>query len=51
MFILRYLRGFSIIQQTLKISKFHFLLYIVTVELLPIFLICRLVWNILDKSL
>jgi len=51
MFILRYLRGFSIIQQTLKISKFHFLLYIITVELLPIFLIYQLVWNILSKSL
>lgn len=51
MFILRYLRGFSIIQQTLKISKFHFLLYIITVELLPIFLIYQIVWNILIKSL
>lgn len=51
MLILRYLRGFSIIQQTLKISKFHFLLYIITVELLPIFLIYKLVWNILSKSL
>lgn len=51
MFILRYLRGFSIIQQTLKISKFHFLLYIITVELLPIFLIYQIVWNILSKSL
>ena len=51
MFILRYLRGFSIIQQTLKISKFHFLLYIITVELLPIFLIYQIGWNILIKSL
>jgi len=51
MFVLRYLRGFSSIQQSLKISKFHFLLYIITVELLPIFLICQIAWKILIKSL
>ena len=51
MFILRYLRGFSVMHQTLKVSKFHFFLYIIALELMPIFLIYRLVLTILDKSL
>jgi len=51
MFVLRYLRGFSVMHQTLKVSKFHFFLYIIAIELMPIFLIYRLVLTILDKSL
>lgn len=51
MIILRYLRAYSVIQQSLKVSKFHFLLYIITVELLPILLICHIAWNFISKSL
>jgi hypothetical protein len=50
MFILRYLRGFSLIQHSLKVSKFHFLIYVIAVELLPIFLIYQFILTILNKS-
>lgn len=51
LFLLRYLRIFGSIQQSLKISKFHFILFVFSIEILPIMLIYQLVNNFIDKSL
>ncbi len=48
--ILRFLRALGALQSSLKISKFHFLLYIIGIEILPIFLIYKSVLNILIKN-
>ena len=50
MLILRYLRGFALLQHNFKVSKFHFCLYILLVEIMPIFLIYKWVLNFLNKS-
>lgn len=51
LFVLRYLRIFGSIQHTLKVSKFHFILFIISIEILPIMLIYQLANNFIDKSL
>lgn len=43
LFMIRFFRSYSLLQTRLKISKFHFLLYIVGLEILPILLIYRAV--------
>jgi hypothetical protein len=43
LFIIRFFRSYSLLQSRLKISKFHFILYIVCLEILPILLIYRAV--------
>jgi Domain of unknown function (DUF4271) len=43
LFIIRFLRSFSLLQSRLKISQFHFFLYIIALEILPILLIYRAV--------
>lgn len=43
LFLLRYLRSYGLLQSQLKINVFHFLLYIIGMELLPILLIYKLV--------
>ncbi len=48
--ILRYLRAYVLLQHNFKVSKFHFFLYIFTIEILPIFLIYKWVLNFLNKS-
>ena len=48
--ILRYLRAFVLLQHNLKVSKFHFFLYIFAIEIMPIFLIYKWVLNFLNKS-
>ena len=50
MLILRYLRAFALLQHNLKVSKFHFFLYIFAIEIMPIFLIYKWVLNFLTKS-
>ncbi|MEJ7820824.1 MAG: DUF4271 domain-containing protein [Chitinophagaceae bacterium] len=41
LFLLRYLRSYGLLQTQLKINRFHFVLYIVGVELLPIVIIYK----------
>jgi Domain of unknown function (DUF4271) len=43
LFLLRFFRSYSLLQNKLRISKFHFLLYIVSIEILPILLIYKVV--------
>lgn len=47
LFLLRYLRSYGLLQNQLKINRFHFLLYIIGMELLPILLIYKLVIRVL----
>lgn len=51
LFALRYLRIFGSIQHTLKVSKFHFILFVISIEIIPILLIYQLANNFIDKSL
>ncbi len=41
LFLLRYLRSYGLLQTQLKINRFHFVLYIIGVELLPIAIIYK----------
>jgi hypothetical protein len=41
LFIIRFFRSYSLLQSRLKISRFHFLLYIIGLEILPILLIYK----------
>ena len=47
LFILRYLRSYGLLQNQLKINIFHFLLYIIGIELLPLLLIYKFVSKLL----
>lgn len=51
MVLLRYVRAFGVLNLNLSLTKFHFFLYIVGVELLPIFLIYKTLMIFLNKSL
>ena len=51
MFILRFIRSYALLQYRLHISPFHFLLYLVGVEWLPILLIYHAAIQFLAKSL
>lgn len=51
MFILRYIRSYALLQYRLHISPFHFLLYLVGVEWLPILMIYHASIQFLAKSL
>ena len=44
-FILRYLRSYELLQTQIKVNRFHFLLYIVGMEVIPILIIYKLVVN------
>jgi Domain of unknown function (DUF4271) len=43
LFIIRFIRSYSLLQSRLKISQFHFFLYIIGLEILPILLIYKAV--------
>ncbi len=49
--LLRFLRSYGLIQNQLKISKFHFLLYVVSLEILPLMLIYKGLMIYLTKNL
>ena len=51
MFLLRFFRSFGLIQHQLKVSRFHFFLYIVGVEILPLLLIYKGLLVLLGKKL
>jgi Domain of unknown function (DUF4271) len=49
--ILRFYRSYGLIQSQLKISRFHFFLYIIGVEILPLLLIYKGLMGYLSKNL
>lgn len=48
--LLRFFRSWSLLQNKLKVTRFHFFLYIIMLEILPIALIYKAVMLILSKS-
>jgi hypothetical protein len=50
-FLFRYVRSFVLLGQNLKVSRFHFILFILGMEILPILLICKWGMNIIGKTL
>jgi hypothetical protein len=51
MLLFRFIRSFSLLQHKLKISRFHFLLYIFSLEILPLILIYKAVELFISKKL
>ena len=51
MLLLRFLRSFSLLHRQIKVSRFHFFLYIIGVELLPVLLIYKGLMILLNKNL
>jgi hypothetical protein len=49
--LLRFFRSYGLMQNQLKISKFHFLLYIISLEILPLLLIYKGLMIYLTKKL
>jgi hypothetical protein len=49
--IMRFLRSYSLLQNQLKISRVHFLLYLCGVEIIPLLLIYKLAVILLHKNL
>ncbi|MBA2249973.1 MAG: DUF4271 domain-containing protein [Chitinophagaceae bacterium] len=41
LFLLRYVRSYSLLQHQFKFDRFHFLLYILALEIIPIAIICK----------
>jgi hypothetical protein len=50
-FLFRYIRSFVLIGQNLKVGRFHFLLFVVGMEILPILLICKWGMNNIGKTM
>lgn len=50
MLLIRFFRSFGLLQSRVKISRFHFLLYIFSMEILPLFIIYKGVALFLNKS-
>ncbi len=51
LFVIRFFRSFSLLQQRLKVSSFHFFMYIVALEILPLLLIYKTVMIYLGKNM
>jgi Domain of unknown function (DUF4271) len=51
MLIMRFLRSYGLLQNQLKITRFHFLLYLAGVEIIPLLLIYKLAVILLHKNL
>ena len=49
--LLRFVRSYSLLQNQLKISRFHFILYIAGIEILPLLLIYKALMIYLTKNL
>jgi hypothetical protein len=49
--LLRFFRSYGLLQNQLKISRFHFLLYLAGVELIPLLLIYKGLVILLQKNL
>lgn len=51
MFLLRFLRSYGLLRKDIKVSRFHFLIYILGVEILPLLLIYKSLVVLLGKNL
>ena len=51
MLALRFFRSYGLLQNQLKISRFHFLIYIIGIEILPLLLIYKGLLILLNKNL
>jgi hypothetical protein len=51
MLLLRFFRSYGLLQHQLKVSRLHFFLYIIGVEILPLLLIYKALMLLLDKNL
>lgn len=51
MFLLRFFRSYGLLQHQLKISRFHFFMYVVGIEILPVLLIYKGLVLLLSKNL
>jgi len=51
MLMLRFIRSYSLLQYKLSITRYHFFLYILGVEILPLLLVYRGLMFLLDKNL
>jgi hypothetical protein len=49
--LLRFFRSYGLLQNQLKISRFHFMLYITGIEILPLLLIYKGLMVYLSKNL
>jgi len=50
-YLLRCFRSYGIFENKLSLGKFHFLLYILAVEFIPVLLVLKIGLNIIDKNL
>lgn len=50
-FFLRFFRSLTVLHHRFRLNRLHFFLYIAGVELLPIFLICKIAFKIFSKNL
>ena len=51
LFILRFFRSYALLQNQLKVSKFHFLLYVAGVEIIPVLIFYKGLVVLLSKNL
>jgi hypothetical protein len=51
LFLLRYFRAYGLLQHRIKVSRFHFLLYVFSIEILPMLLIFKAVNVFILKNL
>ena len=51
MFLLRFFRSYGLLQHQLKISRFHFFLYVAGIEIIPVLLIYKALVLLLSKNL
>ncbi len=49
--IIRFVRAFGLLQNKIRVSRLHFLLYIAGVEIIPMLVVCKLLFTFLDKNL
>jgi len=51
MVIMRFFRSYSLLQNRLKVSRFHFFIYIIGIEIVPLLVIYKLALIFMSKSL
>ncbi len=51
MILMRFLRSYSLLQNRLKVSRFHFFIYIAGIEIIPLLVIYKLALIFMSKSL
>lgn len=51
MLLMRFIRSYSLLQNRLKVSRFHFLIYLVGIEIVPILVLYKLALLFISKKL